>query len=212
MTQTSLKHDTRGATAIEYAIIAALIGVGLIASLVSTRGSLSAIFGTAGSQMTSGTSSSAAPAEDLTTPTFASRKAYWDAKTLTGKTVNGQATYTYSDGSSVRFAPPSGGSDGPVYVYDPVTKTMSSAYLLTNGTMTVGQINQYTDATFQTSESFIRSYTFTGVPPVPTAVTPYTRVDGTYVAGVDRAPTAAETVSLQKSYYDNLYFQTIWGK
>ena len=45
--------DSQGATAIEYAIIAALIGVGLIASLVSTRTSLSSIFGVASSQMAS---------------------------------------------------------------------------------------------------------------------------------------------------------------
>ena len=45
--------DSRGATAIEYAIIAALIGVGLIASLVTTRTSLGSIFGVASSQMAS---------------------------------------------------------------------------------------------------------------------------------------------------------------
>ena len=51
-------HDSRGATAIEYAIIAALIGIGLIASLVSTKTSISSIFGVASSQMASGTASS----------------------------------------------------------------------------------------------------------------------------------------------------------
>jgi Flp pilus assembly pilin Flp len=38
-------QNSAGATAIEYAIIAGLIGLGLVGSLVTTRGSLSAVFG-----------------------------------------------------------------------------------------------------------------------------------------------------------------------
>ena len=54
-----LRRDEQGANAIEYAIIAALIGIGLIGSLVGTRTSLSSIFGVAGSQMASAGSDSA---------------------------------------------------------------------------------------------------------------------------------------------------------
>jgi pilus assembly protein Flp/PilA len=36
----SLRRDDRGATAIEYGVIAALIGLGLVAALTSTKGSL----------------------------------------------------------------------------------------------------------------------------------------------------------------------------
>jgi Flp pilus assembly pilin Flp len=41
-----LRQD-RGATAIEYAIIGALIGIGLVGSLLGTKGSLNQVFGTA---------------------------------------------------------------------------------------------------------------------------------------------------------------------
>ena len=89
-----LKSD-RGATAIEYAIIAGLIGLGLVGSLVTTRGSLSSVFGTASSNMSS---ASTGPVD------LGPRASYWQGKTLTS-TVNGTnangatTTYTYSDGS-----------------------------------------------------------------------------------------------------------------
>jgi pilus assembly protein Flp/PilA len=107
----SIRSNERGATAIEYAIIAALIGIGLIASLVSTRGSLSSIFGVASSNMASanagvaagnGVTSQRAVAAAATSP----RAPYWNAKTLASKTVTQPdatsqlTTFTYTDGSS----------------------------------------------------------------------------------------------------------------
>ncbi len=53
----ALRRSDEGATAIEYAIIGALIGIGLVGSLVGTKTSLNAIFGVASTQMASGTSS-----------------------------------------------------------------------------------------------------------------------------------------------------------
>lgn len=93
-----LKTD-RGATAIEYAIIAGLIGLGLVGSLVTTRGSLSSVFGTASSQMASSDAGTGAGAVDL-----GARAGYWQAKTLVstvpGTGGNGPTTtYSYSDGS-----------------------------------------------------------------------------------------------------------------
>ena len=105
----------RGATAIEYAIIAGVIGLGLVGSLVTTRGSLSAIFGTAGTQMSSATpDAAAAPAAPTgfaanfvsTSP----RAAFWNAKSLVadpvvttlGSTIT--TKYTFTDGTVATYA------------------------------------------------------------------------------------------------------------
>ena len=100
----SVRGSDRGATAIEYAIIAGLIGLGLVGSLVTTRGSLSGIFGTASGQMASGTSSALHP------PVAASPNAgAWNAKTVTSQTSSGVSatggtySFTYSDGGTVFY-------------------------------------------------------------------------------------------------------------
>lgn len=110
MRRLRLNSDSAGATAIEYAIIAGLIGLGLVASLVTTRGSLSAIFGVASSQM--GSSSGGAASANavisqraIVDPSTSARAPYWNAKTLTSKVVtnptsNSQlTTFTYADGA-----------------------------------------------------------------------------------------------------------------
>lgn len=99
----SLRRHQRGATAIEYALIAGLIGLGLVGSLVTTRGSLSAVLGTASSQMASGTSGGTASFPVIGV-------AAWSNKTLVGppvKTVFDAKmtywTYDYTDGSQAVF-------------------------------------------------------------------------------------------------------------
>lgn len=110
----SIRDHDRGATAIEYAIIAALIGIGLIASLVSTRGSLSSIFGVASSQMASSDAGAAAgnPVTSQRAVAAAStspRAPYWNAKTLASRTVTQPdatsqlTTFTYTDGASASY-------------------------------------------------------------------------------------------------------------
>lgn len=109
------KTCDRGATAIEYAIIAGLIGLGLVGSLVTTRGSLSGIFGTASSQMSSGVSGTGAAAgAGGSTPTMG--VANWSNKTLVGpptKTVYDAKmtywTFNYTDGSLALFYRGAGG-------------------------------------------------------------------------------------------------------
>lgn len=99
MIMRSLKRSQSGATAIEYAIIAGIIGLGLVGSLVATRGSLSGIFGTAGSSMASGVAGDASASSP--------RAPFWGAKTLTGAPAvvtsgtNKQTVYTYTDGTQV---------------------------------------------------------------------------------------------------------------
>jgi Flp pilus assembly pilin Flp len=103
--QLDLRRSDAGATAIEYAIIGALIGIGLIGSLVTTKTSLSAIFGMAATQMASGGSTApAGPAFNMNN----ARAGYWQAKgLLAGQPTYGQNasyeawTYKYQDGSSV---------------------------------------------------------------------------------------------------------------
>ena len=45
-------NDESGATAIEYALIAAVVGVGIIAALGTLAGSISSTFNTIGTKMT----------------------------------------------------------------------------------------------------------------------------------------------------------------
>lgn len=115
------KHPVRlgrsesGATAIEYAIIGALIGIGLVGSLVTTRGSLNSIFGVASSQMGSANAGAAAGALPAYTErpapaaSSSTRASFWSAKTLASSTsampdpqtkVN---TFTYTDGAVVNL-------------------------------------------------------------------------------------------------------------
>lgn len=94
-----LERNTHGATAIEYAILAGLIGLGLVGSLVTTRGSLAGVYGKAASQVEAG--SRVVPAS--TSPAAAT----WEARTLMGAPAVAtagsvkQTAYTYSDGRQV---------------------------------------------------------------------------------------------------------------
>lgn len=96
MIRLRLLREACGATAIEYALVAGLIALGLLGSLVGTRDSLSATFNSAGSGI--------APAPAAIP---ISRSAYWQAKTLTKAplTVSGngyaQTYFSYTDGSQV---------------------------------------------------------------------------------------------------------------
>lgn len=106
----AIRRDERGATAIEYAVIAALIGIGIIGSLVTTRTSLNSIFGVASSQMGSvngGASSGnrVTSQRAVAAASTSSRYPFWSAKTLQSKVVtNPSATtqltqFTYTDGT-----------------------------------------------------------------------------------------------------------------
>ena len=144
----TLRRSERGATAIEYAIIAGLIGLGLVGSLVATRGSLSTIFGTAGSQMSSGTSASAGP---LHPPVPVSPNAgTWAARTIVSQTatnvsaLGGTYSFTFSDGSVVNYA----------NSYDASGKFIGESYsrLVPGKTLDYGSINasgQLTQITHQ---------------------------------------------------------------
>lgn len=100
-----LRRDHSGATAIEYAIIGALIGIGLIGSLITTKTSINAIFGVASGQMGSAQAGAGAAGPTSTSP----RAPFWQAKTQVGTPVvtkQGawtQTVYNYSDGTQVGY-------------------------------------------------------------------------------------------------------------
>lgn len=99
---TKILRDDRGANAIEYALIAALIGIGLIGSLVGTRTSLSSIFGSLSTTMGSASPGGGQPAAAQPNPAFA-------GKTLSTRTATvrpwgaTQYSYTYADGSTATY-------------------------------------------------------------------------------------------------------------
>ena len=126
-------HDERGATAIEYAIIAGLIGLGLVGSLVTTRGSLSAVFGTASSRM----ASSGAAGADVQEPALSS---IFAGKTYVGMTqVNPKnVTFKFSDGTEAYLGTgiANQGRDTQLFVRDPVNLTWTYMYLDELGNVT----------------------------------------------------------------------------
>lgn len=112
MRWTAIRSDQEGATAVEYGLIVGLIALGIIGSLITTKGSLNAVFGSVSSQMGSSTSGSTAAGNPVTSQrvitaaSTSARAPYWNAKTLLQKQVTNPTatsqltTFTYTDGSS----------------------------------------------------------------------------------------------------------------
>lgn len=149
----SLYRSDRGATAIEYAIIAGLIGLGLVGSLVTTRGSLRAVFGGAGSQM--GAATAAGPSAPLVSTAGTTQGDYWNAKGLLSATKvkdgqdNFRYTFTYSDGSSVIYV------TNPYYPLERYVSTSDAALSQTksysyysDGAFKSYSYSQFTDSTY----------------------------------------------------------------
>lgn len=118
--------DTAGASAVEYALIGGLVGLGLIGSLVTTRASLSATLGTAATQMQSGVSAPAAPGSAV--PIFD-----FGAKTVSKRTVYSAASQGRTDGVSTyqdRF------SDGSYLSWSPASSTVPEEMSFSDATQT----------------------------------------------------------------------------
>lgn len=138
-----LRRDERGANAIEYGLIAGLIGIGIIGSLVTTRTSLNSIFGVASGQMGS------ANAGASSGPDLGARAPYWQAKSLVS-TVNGSngngptTTYTYSDGSWSQVTKyTSGMYNQMVESWDPTTARHTYYQVDASGVMNGYQIENH---------------------------------------------------------------------
>ena len=206
-----------GATAIEYAIIAALIGIGLIASLVSTKGSLSAVFGVASSNMGSANAQSGGSGgASVAAP------AYWAAKTLASSTKVASALdgftykYTYSDGTQVTFKtqPASGTQNFLMTTLDPVSNQLRNAFGNQQNELNLIEVRQFTGAQpFSQSEtnSFVynNSQTPIGTNPLSgqySTTTLYTNGDET---SSNSTPTAALTAYAASAQSDLAYFKSI---
>ncbi len=126
------RFDDRGATAIEYGLIAGLIALGIVGTLVGTRGSLNSVFSVTATQMGSGTAQG---------PDLGPRASYWQAKSLTstvlGSNGNGPTTtYNYSDGSWSQITKyTSGMYNEMVESWDPSTKIHSYYQIDASGVM-----------------------------------------------------------------------------
>ena len=206
----------RGATAIEYAIIAGLIGLGLVGSLVATRGSLSAIFGTAGSQMNSaasGTSSGSGSGSSAAAPvTATSRAQYWQGKTLVSKTVSSNTnltTFSYSDGSNGYV---SRGTSGTTYEFwDAAAFRYSSVYYDKAGVQNYAYDSTYNDAkrSIMLTQTYAETFSNGTIQTVTNKAWNSSGTLTTDQTGV--APSAAFLASNQSNMYDAQYHLGLAG-
>ena len=134
---TRLPKSNRGATAIEYAVIAGIVGLGIVGSLVTTRGSLSTTFTGAAGKMDSSTQ-----------PDPVYSFVNWGGKTLTGgpaKSYYAPTQYTtwtfrFTDGSQIEVVKQSNGNLKDVTLYD--SQTLNSERIIYNA---YGTPNYYED-------------------------------------------------------------------
>lgn len=205
-----------GATAIEYAIIAALIGIGLIASLVSTKGSLSAVFGVASSNMGSANAQSGGGSASVAVPS------YWAAKTLatSSKQANSYGGFTYgyvySDGTRINFEthPNDSAQNFIMSTEDPATNQIRYASGNLQNQLSFVQVNQFTGAQpFSTYESQSYAYspgqTAIGTNPLTAQyVSTQNFSNGTATTNTT-TPTAALNAYLGNAQSDLTYFKAI---
>lgn len=147
-----LRRSERGATAIEYALIAGLLGIGLLGSLVGTKTSLNAIFGVVSTQMGSASSDSTANAGLVLNPNNI-RSAYWAAKTVATGPIHTSSsrtdtwTTTFTDGSSASITKY---NDAPL-IYE-VTREANSLYSIEtdyyNGVLSGVDAQKYSNNTW----------------------------------------------------------------
>ena len=216
MSSRRLRCSQRGATAIEYAIIAGLIGLGLVGSLVTTRGSLSAVFGTASSQMGSSSAGGSASPTVSTSP----RAPFWEAKTVASKTLNpyggsGQEfKVVYTDGVTVSYLT---GQSAPfvsqVTIVDPNSHTYTYAYFDSSGTQNYYQ-KQEMDAAMKNPVRIDTAgnnafATFSGNPPQPFNHQIELFSNGSRYSNNTEAPDAAWTAQTQSGFYDRAYFRDL---
>lgn len=208
----SLDRSERGATAVEYALIAGLIGLGIVGSLVTTRTSLSNTLGGVAGQMGSGASADS-PAAAL----LASRTAYWSGKSQTGapviSTANGSTTasFRFSDGSTVTFI--SGGLgtySNYIRIVDRTAQVDITGYYDGSDQVAVFGVNHFVpNASFggglqpTTSESSNAI-----VDGTVTRSTVYTyNATGSAVAAPTGAPSADMLAAVQRTAADYAYFK-----
>ena len=204
-----IQRDDRGATAIEYALIAGLLGLGIVASLLTTKSSLNAVFGTASSQMDAGSGGSASVVAGpvLTGTSTSPRSSYWMAKTLAASPVVSTSgavkttVYQFTDGSMARLSVGNGGVyDSRLMISDPSTNPNANSYYYadTGGNPSLYQVNylnlygQVSQAVFADRQS---GDTFTGVVPNRQHTNNYTYATTSPTSGVSSSSGSVATAT-----------------
>lgn len=158
-------QDERGATAIEYALIAALIGIGLIGALVSTRGSISGIFGTAATQMASAPSGTSSPIGTG----WASKTMARPATSQEDESGTVTTSYLYTDGTQVTYTVMPWNPDGmySLQITDPANRRITYVNTDQAGNITGYERDQLADDMTTVLRADFATQ-FSGSPPAPT--------------------------------------------
>jgi pilus assembly protein Flp/PilA len=216
-----------GESAIEYGLIAALISVGIIASLYSTRSSLVTDYNCIANQMGSaggGCAGGAAAQPSAGTGTTGtqtqssySAQSYWAAKTPTTRTVNRssdgtliQTTFNFNDGSQVQYNVYPKQTDPNTYIRVNITditaQTSTALYFDAKGNETFANFAQdynnmqYTLFNSRTPDPSPANFE-TGT---SRAISLYTVNNGT--PNTNGPPTDDQYQRLEQSYRDAQYF------
>jgi Flp pilus assembly pilin Flp len=215
-------RDDRGAASIEYALIGALIAVGIIGSLVGTKSSLSDIFGVAATQMSSsgatGSSAGLRTSNSLRAP-------YWQAKMLSGSpvtTVNGavkSTVYGFTDGTTATFSTGNANqSANRISIFDPTANVITYFWSDSAGNPSLFQqsiMNSYSQVVRANFASYTNGDTFTATSPNVERVYLYSYSSNSPTAsptgssGSTQAPQAAYQAAYVDGRNDLQYFSDI---
>ncbi len=213
-------NNERGATAVEYGLIAGLVALGIVGSLVNTRSSLSNALSQVASGLASltATGSSTTPVAQPTNKLATSsipQSSTWTNRTL----VDGSPTditngkrYTFTDGSYVKSAYDPNTKRNTINISDPTTLTKSQNVVSDDGSYTYSLVVTYYDtAMLQIKDMYNSrvSTTASNGPPVVSQIdfTHY-NTDGSS-SSATLSPTTAQSNAMDSLYYYNKYFSSI---
>lgn len=206
-----LLHQNDGASVIEYGLIAGLVALGLIGALVSTRGSLAAIFGSASAQMTAAQGTAAAGFDNLAGNPALAQAGFWQGKTLAAtpvKAVSGTKTtwsYSFSDGTTAQYSTGEGGPyNTRLYVRDPATNTLFQVTTNSAGAVTAdiqSTFNAYGQVAAVVTSDVVYGDTWTGTNPNRQHQWTYSYSDTSPTASTS-GPTNASIVSATAAFLD----------
>lgn len=211
------RSDERGATAIEYALIAGVVALGLLGTLVTTKTSLNRVFG----QVSSGVST---PSGTAALPSSTSARApYWQAKTLSGTPtvttgLDGSNPYTYTtynftDGSRAIYylEPASNPYPVRIIIRDTTAKMEEDYYTDNSGTPQSAEFSTYYDTGLTQLQTLVDSSTGTTWSNGQPASVNYgnRNADGTSSGSGTGAPTGAQMTTIAVMAADLQYFKDI---
>lgn len=135
VTKARWNHDERGATAVEYGLIAGLLALGITGSLVTTKTSFNGVFSAIAGGVGSSAGAPAVTVTPLKTVATSTRSSYWSSKTLAASptsTTNGAVTtkvFTFTDGTKATLKTGVGGnSDTSLVISDSTNMQTNSMY------------------------------------------------------------------------------------